>query len=231
MHAYFHTLSLAPWWFRAAVAFCFGAIFASFICVVGERVPRHETLGGRSHCVCGADLGFTNIPILGWLLIRGKARCCGAKVPIRYFLIELALALAWAASAAAPLTWPLRLVAFVLSTLIGIITAWQPAHVLTDSHTATPSTTPSDTVTGIATKAKQTFRIDLNTVRDDNRVVALLEHPSLPVAPQPNSSVVAVDEDGAYYDATVESVLGDGRVYLRLIWATKRSTEEPSVPQ
>jgi hypothetical protein len=71
-------------------------------------------------------------------------------------------------------------------------------------------------------RSEQTFKVDLNSIRDDNCAVALLGHFYPQLVPQPNDIAVAMDEDGACYDATVESVLGDGRVYLRVIWATKR---------
>lgn len=72
-----------------------GMIFASFGCVVGERSVRGESINGRSHCVCGRLLRpWENVPILGWLLARGRARCCGAAIPPRYVLCEIGLA-AW----------------------------------------------------------------------------------------------------------------------------------------
>jgi len=69
----------------------------------------------------------------------------------------------------------------------------------------------------------QTFKVDLNSIRDDNRAVALIGHPYVQLIPKSGDAAVAVDEDGAYYDATVDAVLEDGRVYLRLIWASKRT--------
>ena len=92
------SLSRVPPWFFAGFAFVLGTIVASFLGVVGERVPRGETLGGRSHCVCGAPLGaWSNIPVLGWILSRGVAACCGAAIPRRYVLSEVGLGVVWAA--------------------------------------------------------------------------------------------------------------------------------------
>jgi leader peptidase (prepilin peptidase)/N-methyltransferase len=113
MHSYIASVLATPWWLLAIMGFGFGSIFASFFGVVGERVPRHETLGGRSHCVCGTELGMANIPIAGWLVARGKARCCGARIPPRYLLVELFLSLSWAtllASHLPLLAWSLGLV-------------------------------------------------------------------------------------------------------------------------
>lgn len=69
----------------------FGAMFASFFCVVYERVPKHMTLQGRSYCVCGRQLkSIENIPVFGWLSSMGTARCCDARIPVSYFLAEIA---------------------------------------------------------------------------------------------------------------------------------------------
>lgn len=67
------------------------------------------------------------------------------------------------------------------------------------------------------------FRIDLNSVRDDNRVVTLMGFSRPQLVPDPGDRAIAIDEDGAYYDAVVEAVLPDSRVYLRLKWASKRA--------
>lgn len=67
-----------------------GAALASYGCVIAERVPRGETLGGRSHCACGRQLRAVELaPVLGWLACRGRARCCGARLPIGYLVAEL----------------------------------------------------------------------------------------------------------------------------------------------
>jgi leader peptidase (prepilin peptidase)/N-methyltransferase len=68
-----------------------GACLASFLAVVIERVPKGESIGGRSHCVCGAPvLARDNLPVIGYLLRGGRARCCGARIPVWYPAIELA---------------------------------------------------------------------------------------------------------------------------------------------
>ena len=69
----------------------FGSMFASFYCVVYERVPIRKTLRGRSFCVCGRQLAvLENIPVIGWLGSKGTAKCCGAKIPSSYLLSEIA---------------------------------------------------------------------------------------------------------------------------------------------
>jgi leader peptidase (prepilin peptidase)/N-methyltransferase len=73
------------------LAAALGACLASFLAVVIERVPKGESIGGRSHCVCGAPvLARDNLPVIGYLLRGGRARCCGAGIPVWYPAFELA---------------------------------------------------------------------------------------------------------------------------------------------
>jgi leader peptidase (prepilin peptidase)/N-methyltransferase len=79
----------------AAFAFLGGLLSGSFITVVAHRVPRGESIvGPRSRCPgCGAQIAaYDNVPVLSWLVLRGRARCCGARISARYPLTELALA-------------------------------------------------------------------------------------------------------------------------------------------
>jgi len=85
----------------AALAFLGGLIAGSFVTVVAHRVPRGESIvGPRSRCpACGAQIAaYDNVPLFSWLLLRGRARCCGVAIPPRYPLTELALGLLWAAT-------------------------------------------------------------------------------------------------------------------------------------
>ena len=82
---------LPPWIIRA-FALLFGAAWGSFFNVAIHRWPRGESVvTPPSHCpACGAHIrAGDNIPILGWLLLRGRARCCGARISARYPLVEL----------------------------------------------------------------------------------------------------------------------------------------------
>ena len=67
-----------------------GGLLGSFAGVAIERVPKGEPVTGRSHCVCGALVqARDNVPVLSYVLRRGRARCCGARIPAWYFAIEL----------------------------------------------------------------------------------------------------------------------------------------------
>jgi leader peptidase (prepilin peptidase)/N-methyltransferase len=70
-----------------------GASIGSFVGVALDRLPRGESLGGRSVCVCGTPIAARdNVPVLGYLVRRGRARCCGASIPWWYLAVELAAA-------------------------------------------------------------------------------------------------------------------------------------------
>lgn len=79
------------------IAFGLGSSIASFLGVVVERRRKGESILGRSHCACGRQLKNTeNIPVIGWLKIGGKTKCCNTKLPISYLLSEIALGLLFA---------------------------------------------------------------------------------------------------------------------------------------
>jgi leader peptidase (prepilin peptidase)/N-methyltransferase len=85
----------------AAVAFFGGLLAGSFVTVVAHRVPRGESiLGPRSRCpACGVQIAaYDNVPVVSWLALRGRARCCGAPISPRYPLTELALGVLYAAT-------------------------------------------------------------------------------------------------------------------------------------
>ena len=91
-----------PAWYPIVVGGIFGAILASFTMVVVERVPRRESINGRSRCSCGRQLrAWENVPIVGWLLSGGKARCCGSQIPARLLYAECVGAATMGAAAAA----------------------------------------------------------------------------------------------------------------------------------
>lgn len=79
----------------------FGLCIGSFLNVVILRLPKGESVARPgSHCACGAPIRwYDNLPLLSWIFLRGRARCCGRAIPPRYPLIEAATAalfyLAW----------------------------------------------------------------------------------------------------------------------------------------
>src|SRR5579862_9548733 len=80
---------------QLAFAGVFGAVVGSFMNVLAYRLPRHESIvAPGSRCTsCAAPIrAYDNIPIISWLLLRGRCRNCGAPISARYPLIELATA-------------------------------------------------------------------------------------------------------------------------------------------
>ncbi|MDF9828382.1 leader peptidase (prepilin peptidase)/N-methyltransferase [Ereboglobus sp. PH5-10] len=82
--------TLLPW-LSPALVFLVGACIGSFLNVCIYRIPAGKSVvRPGSHCVCGKPIAWhDNIPILGWLVLRGRARCCGASVSPRYPFVEL----------------------------------------------------------------------------------------------------------------------------------------------
>ena len=83
-----------------------GACVGSFLNVVAWRLPREESIVlPPSHCPkCGSRLRwFENLPVLGWLLLRGRCGHCGVPIAIRYPLMELFTAGLWVAALQAAL--------------------------------------------------------------------------------------------------------------------------------
>jgi len=81
-------------------AVAFGLLFGSFLNVVIYRLPRDESVvSPGSRCpACGTPIrAYDNVPVLSWLLLRGRSRCCKARISPRYPLVELLGGLfAWA---------------------------------------------------------------------------------------------------------------------------------------
>ncbi len=75
----------------ASLFFYLGSIIASFLHLVAVRIPRHESIGGRSKCdYCGKTLKlYEVIPLFGYLINRGRCRYCKQQIPIDHLLYEL----------------------------------------------------------------------------------------------------------------------------------------------
>jgi len=140
-----------PWWSASqpptpalvVLVALLGACVGSFLNVVAWRLPRQESLLlPPSHCPhCGSRLAWhDNIPLLGWLLVRGRCRHCRRPVSWRYPLVECAGAGLWLllplarpeAMGAAPPPLPLTLAGWLLvswllaMTLIDLDHLWLP---------------------------------------------------------------------------------------------------------
>jgi len=84
----------------SAAVFVLGACIGSFLNVCILRIPLGQSIVRPwSRCsACGLEIpGFLNLPIVGYLLLRGRARCCGAHLDPRYPAVELGTALVFTA--------------------------------------------------------------------------------------------------------------------------------------
>lgn len=85
-----------------SITFLAGLAVGSFATAAAHRVPRGISVAfARSECpACGAQIAaYDNIPVLSWLLLRGRARCCGTRISVRYPLTELMVGVLFAATA------------------------------------------------------------------------------------------------------------------------------------
>ncbi|MEO5936448.1 MAG: prepilin peptidase, partial [Terriglobales bacterium] len=86
---------------RLTCAFIYGLAFGSFLNVCIYRLPRGlSVVRPASACpACGAKIKlYDNIPVLSWLLLRGKCRACRAPISPRYLIVELLTAFAFVLS-------------------------------------------------------------------------------------------------------------------------------------
>src|SRR6266850_2502714 len=86
--------------FACAFMAVFGAVIGSFLNVVIHRLPREQSIVfPKSTCPsCRAPIrAYDNIPILSFLILRGRCRKCGAKISARYPAVEALVALLFAA--------------------------------------------------------------------------------------------------------------------------------------
>src|SRR6266404_5584042 len=78
--------------FFAFAIFLFGLAFGSFLNVVIYRLPRNKSVvTPRSSCpACGSAIAaYDNIPVLSWMVLRGRCRNCKVRISPRYWLVEL----------------------------------------------------------------------------------------------------------------------------------------------
>ena len=101
----------------------FGLLFGSFLNVVIYRMPRNQSVvGGRSLCPhCKTTIRwFDNIPVVSWIVLRGKCRACGWKIPFRYPLVELltgisAAGAVWASGFTVTALWVFAFLAILIA--------------------------------------------------------------------------------------------------------------------
>ncbi len=111
-------------WLRVALALPLGLAVGSFVTVLVHRVPAGESVvRPRSRCPsCGSPIrARDNVPVLSWLLLRGRCWSCGARISPVYPLLELGTgALFVAAALSHPDPWRAVLLAPFLAVLLAL---------------------------------------------------------------------------------------------------------------
>ncbi len=107
-----------------AAAGVFGLVIGSFLNVVVHRVPKEESIvTPRSRCPeCGTEIrAVDNVPVVSWLVLRGKCRSCGTPISARYPLVEALTGLLFAGvTAKVGLEWELPAFLVVVAGLIAL---------------------------------------------------------------------------------------------------------------
>lgn len=109
-------MSIVHWFY-----FVFGLVVGSFLNVCIYRIPRGESIVfPRSHCPgCGAAVRpYDNVPLLSYLLLRGRCRSCGERISLQYPVVELITGLLFYACAG---RWELTLPTLVYSLFLALL--------------------------------------------------------------------------------------------------------------
>lgn len=118
-----------PFHFWSLVFFVLGTMVGSFANVCIHRMPRDESIvSPPSHCPhCNYSIPwYLNMPLVTWLVLRGKCKNCGAPIAVRYFLVELITGIAFLAcwlhfgrqGALLPLAYSALMTLFIIATAI-----------------------------------------------------------------------------------------------------------------
>jgi leader peptidase (prepilin peptidase) / N-methyltransferase len=125
--------------FVPAFAFLFGACVGSFLNVCIARWPRDlSVIRPRSRCPkCGHQLAwFENIPIVSWLALRARCRCCTESISPMYPIVESAVAIGWMMSVLVfgPTFAAVRVAVFG-TVLLGVATTDLQTYLIPDGFT------------------------------------------------------------------------------------------------
>jgi leader peptidase (prepilin peptidase)/N-methyltransferase len=110
-----------------------GLVFGSFCNVLIYRLPRNIPIGmSRSRCNdCGAQIkAYDNIPVLSFLLLRGKCRSCGSRISLRYPLVELFVCFLWIVPVLLGQPVPQALVSALFTTALTVIAIVDFGHLI-----------------------------------------------------------------------------------------------------
>ena len=116
-----------------------GACVGSFLNVCVYRWPEDRSvISPPSTCPgCGSRIRwYDNVPVLGWMWLRGKCRACGAPISIQYPLVELLTAALWVMAAwRFGLSWQTLSTALFFTILLGIALSDARTYIIPDQFT------------------------------------------------------------------------------------------------
>lgn len=109
----------------------FGLIIGSFLNVFILRW-KERPLTGRSTCAsCGNTIAWYDlIPVISWLVLRGRCRICGTSISIQYPLVESATGIIFLAIAFSPLPILFKLLALPIAALLIAIAVYDLYHTI-----------------------------------------------------------------------------------------------------
>lgn len=120
-----------------ALAALFGGALGSFLNVCIHRLPDGgSVIRPPSRCpACLTPIRWhDNVPIVSYLLLRGRCRACGARISLQYPLVELSSLLIWAGSVYAHgLSWTALIAAAFLTLLLGIAVTDAQKYIIPDA--------------------------------------------------------------------------------------------------
>lgn len=122
-----------------AYAAVIGACVGSFLNVCVYRWPADlSVVSPPSRCgSCGTPIRwFDNVPIFGWMILRGRCRACGAGVSVQYPLVEAGTAAIWVISVLRyGVEWQALVVALFFTILLGIALSDAKTYIIPDQFT------------------------------------------------------------------------------------------------
>lgn len=124
-------------------AFVLGLLIGSFLNVVVYRVPRRESIvRPGSHCpACDRPIRwYDNVPLVSWLMLRGRCRDCGAAISWRYPAVELGTGVFFGIGAAVVGLEPRLLLAWAFLAVLAAITMIDLEHYIIPDRIVLPST-------------------------------------------------------------------------------------------
>jgi leader peptidase (prepilin peptidase) / N-methyltransferase len=126
------TLTFIPNYFYYPCFFILGVIVGSFLNVYLYRFHTNKSLMGSSHCLSCATLlrPYDLVPLLSYLVLRGKCRACHSSIPSRYFLVELATGLLFLLVSVTKLHVFLTILFLILVSLLVMIVVYDLYHMI-----------------------------------------------------------------------------------------------------